>query len=139
MALRWAGHSASSAWRAPWPDGGRTRQSANAPVRSIVRSMCECEWSAMTIIACSSRNASAPPPASITRHSSASAAAIDWICACGPFLCECASLSGSDSSMKSKRSCSTRWEPTQPACWSRMPGIPIRDQQVVLRLAKMSA
>ena len=36
------------------------------------------------------------------------ALAIDVTCACGPFLWECVSLSGSDSSRKSKRSCSTR-------------------------------
>ena len=55
-------------------------------------------------------------------------------------LCECVSLSGSESSRKSKRSCSTRYAPTQPECWSRRPGMPeLAAAAGVLREAKTSA
>ena len=74
--------------------------------------------------ACSSRKRSVPPPAWKSRSSWRSAAAIEVTWAWGPWRWECVSLSGSESSRKSKRSCSTRYAPTQPACWSRMPGRP---------------
>ena len=77
-----------------------------------------------TITAWSSRNASAPPAGSIMRASWRSAAASESTCANGPYLCECVSLSGSESSRKSNRSCSTRYSATQPECWSRTPGQP---------------
>ena len=65
-----------------------------------------------------------PAAASNTRSSWRSAAAIESTCASTPCRCECASLSGSESSMKSNRSCPTRYSPTQPACLSRTPGSP---------------
>src|SRR5579875_3346353 len=57
----------------------------------------------------------------------------------GPLRCEKTSLSGSDSSRKSNKSCSTRYAPTQPECWSRSPGIPSWLRQPVRREAYRSA
>ena len=63
-----------------------TSKSRSAPNRSTCASTSACEWSATTITACSSRNASGPPPACMTRSSWRSAAWIDVTCACGPVL-----------------------------------------------------
>ena len=91
------------------PLGGSTSKPSNARKRSISSSTWDCEWSEQTITAWSSRNASGPPAACIRRSICWSAAASDVTCASGPCLCECVSLSGSDSSRKSNRSCSTRY------------------------------
>ena len=64
--------------------------------------------------ACVSRNASIPPETSASRCSCRSAPAIESACACGPFLCEWVSLSGSESSRKSNRSRCASQAATQP-------------------------
>ena len=87
---------------------GWTAKPSNARKRSISCSTCDCEWSEQTITACSSRNASGPPAACISRSICLSAWASETTWANGPFLCECVSLSGSESSRKSNRSCSIR-------------------------------
>jgi hypothetical protein len=97
------------------------------------------EWSAITITAWSSRKRSTPPAGAIIRASCWSAAAIERTCASGPYLWETQSLSGSEKSMKSKRSCSTMCAPTQPLWRSRTPGIPSPERHGVRRLAKTSA
>ena len=86
MAERCAGLSASSAptdaARSAWRHGSR-----RAPGRDRIRSSTiACEWSEVTITACSSRNRSGPPAACISRSSWRSAAAIEVTCACGPLL-----------------------------------------------------
>ena len=108
MALRCDGHSAISGSCARLPDAGSTLSSENGAKRSTAASTAAWEWSATMIIAWSSRNASTPPPAWNIRSIWRSAFAIDVTWAWGPYLWECVSLSGSDSSRKSKRSSSTR-------------------------------
>jgi hypothetical protein len=98
-----------------------------------------CEWSAIAMNACSAKKESTPPAASITRASWRSAAAIEVSCPSGPRLCECQSLSGSDSSRKSNRSCSTMYADTQPEWRSRTPGMPSVERQPVRREANTSA
>ena len=80
-----------------------------------------------------------PPPACIMRSIARSASTIELVCAYGPYRCECVSLSGSDSSMKSNRSFSTMCAATQPEWRSRWPGIPSVERQSVLRDANRSA
>ena len=90
-------------------EAGWTAKPSKARKRSISCSTCDCEWSEQTITACSSRNASGPPAACISRSICLSACASEATWANGPFLCECVSLSGSESSRKSNRSCSIRY------------------------------
>ena len=112
---------------------------SNARNRSISHSTLDCEWSLQTITAWSSRKASDPPAGSIMRAICLSAAAIESTWANGPYLCECVSLSGSESSRKSNRSFSTRYSATQPECWSRTPGSPSWERHFVWREANRSA
>ena len=116
MAARWAGLRAISAPTDREALRVATSNSPNARSRRIRSSTAACEWSEVTITAYWSRKASGPPAACIRRSICRSAAAIEVTCACGPFLCDQASLSGSENSMKSNRSFSTRNAPTQPVC-----------------------
>ena len=90
------------------PPGGQHGEVGEGANRSISSSTWDCEWSEHTITAWSSRNASTPPAACMTRSSWRSAAASEVTCASGPCRCECVSLSGRESRRKSNRSCSTR-------------------------------
>ena len=133
-AAREFGHTATSASPLRARAAGSTSKPSNALNRSISSSTRDCEWSEHTITAWSSRNASGPPAGSIIRSSWRSADASESTCENGPYLCECVSLSGSEKSMKSNRSCSTMYSPTQPECWSRTPGQP--ELRAARRLAR---
>ena len=71
---------------APGPTGASTRASANASARLTRASTVVCEWSDMTITACSSRKASTPPATCTIRSSARSASAIERTWPSGPGL-----------------------------------------------------
>ena len=68
--------------------GRSSEYESSASARFTWSTTAICEWSDITITACSSRNSSGPPAACMIRSSARSAEAIEVTCAYGPRLCE---------------------------------------------------